>query len=39
MATMLEWLSRHWLPVIIIAGLVAASIYVFVNRSSLFYKD
>lgn len=35
----IEWLTEHWLSVMLVAGLLIAALYVLFNRDMLFSKD
>ncbi|GGG78531.1 hypothetical protein GCM10010918_39320 [Paenibacillus radicis (ex Gao et al. 2016)] len=35
----IEWLTHHWLSVMLIAGAIIAVLYVMINRDMLFYKE
>ncbi|EFM10737.1 conserved hypothetical protein [Paenibacillus curdlanolyticus YK9] len=39
MPAWMEWLMHHWVSSLLVLGVVLAIVYVFSNRSSLFYKE
>jgi len=39
MSQLYEWISRHWLGTALILGAAAATLFIFINRKSLFYKE
>ncbi|SDT07560.1 hypothetical protein SAMN05444162_3016 [Paenibacillaceae bacterium GAS479] len=39
MPVIVDWITRHWVSLSVSAALLAACLFVFVNRKSLFYKE
>jgi hypothetical protein len=39
MPAWIDWLTEHWISTALVIGLIAAIVYVFSNRDSLFYKE
>jgi hypothetical protein len=39
MTAALHFIQAHWLPIVLIGGIIAASLYVYRNRIHLFYKE
>jgi uncharacterized membrane protein YdfJ with MMPL/SSD domain len=39
MPVWMEWVARHWLAIVLIAGAIWAITYVCVKHKQLFYKE